>query len=132
MAIPSDFRLYRLYNDTKSKKNPLNVLIFDWDFSSGDRCDLSYFIRPYAQEMLGTIVSTHTPGSLFTGDEKKGHYYIKKGFEGSMYVYYNYYLYDGKSYKQISDQWMQSFLQTPVEVDGKNNETTLLVDKSTL
>ena len=75
-VVPSDFRLYRLYNDPKSKKNPLNVLIFDWNFSSGDYCDLGYFIRPYAQEMLGTIASTHTAGSLFTGDENKGQYYI--------------------------------------------------------
>ena len=119
-VIPSDFRLYRLYNDPKSKKNPLNVLIFDWDFSSGDRCDLSYFIRPYAHEILGTIASTHTAGSLFTGEEKKGHYYIKKDFEGSMYVYYRYYLYDGKSYEKISYQWIQWFLPETVEAGGKN------------
>ena len=119
MAIPSDFRLYRLYNDPKSKKNPLNVLIFDWDFSSGDYCDFSSFIRPYAQEMLGTIASTHTAGSLFTGEEKKGHYYIKKDFEGSEYRYYRYYLYDGKSYEKLG-QLTQSLIANPIEFGGKN------------
>ena len=119
-VIPSDFRLYRLYNDTKSKKNPLNVLIFDWDFSSGDYCNFGYFIRPYAQEMLGTIASTHTAGSLFTGDEKKGHYYIKKDFEGSDYRYYRYYLYDGKSYEKLGVQWSQSLLAEAIESGGKN------------
>lgn len=119
-TIPSDFRLYRLYNDVKSKKNPLNVLIFDWDFSSGDYCSLTSFIRPYAHEILGTIASTHTAGSLFTGEEKKGQYYIKKGFEGDMYVYYSYYLYDGKSYENLGYQWTQIFQPTPVEADGKN------------
>ena len=120
MAIPSDFRLYRLYNDPKSKKNPLNVLIFDWDFSSGDYCNFASFIRPYAHDMLGTIASTHTAGSLFTGEEKKGHYYIKKDFEGNMYVYYRYYLYDGKSYEKLGYQWTQIFQPAPVEADGKN------------
>ena len=124
MAIPSDFRLYRLYNDTKSKKNPLNVLIFDWDFSSGDYCNFASFIRPYAQEMLGTIASTHTAGSLFTGEEKKGQYYIKKDFEGDMYVLYRYYLYDGKSYEKLSYQWNQNFLAESIEFGGKNKYYT--------
>lgn len=119
-TIPSDFRLYRLYNDVKSKKNPLNVLIFDWDFSSGDYCSFASFIRPYAHEILGTIASTHTAGSLFTGEEKKGQYYIKKGFEGDMYVYYSYYLYDGKSYEKLGYQWTQIFQPTQIEAYGKN------------
>lgn len=123
-TIPSDFRLYRLYNDMKSKKNPLNVLIFDWDFSSGDYCNFGTFIRPFAHEILGTIASTHTAGSLFTGEEKKGHYYIKKDFEGAEYRYYRYYLYDGKSYEKLSYQWTQSLLSETVEAGGKNKYYT--------
>ena len=118
-VVPSEFRLYRLYNDPKNKKNPLNVLIFDWNFSSGDYCDFASFIRPYAQEMLGTIASTHTAGSLFTGEEKKGQYYIKKGFEGNSYRYYRYYLYDGKSYEELSYQWMHDLL---AELVGDKNK----------
>lgn len=123
-TIPSDFRLYRLYNDPKSKKNPLNVLIFDWDFSSGDYCNFGSFIRPFAHEILGTIASTHTAGSLFTGEEKKGHYYIKKDFEGAEYRYYRYYLYDGKSYEKLSYQWTQSLLSETVEAGGENKYYT--------
>lgn len=118
MAIPSDFRLYRLYNDPKSKKNPLNVLIFDWDFSSGDYCNLASFIKPYAQEMLGTIAATHTVGSLFTGEEKKGQYYIKKDGEDGSFIYYRYYLYDGRSYVKLSYQWLQSLLLNQIEAGG--------------
>lgn len=123
-TIPSDFRLYRLYNDPKSKKNPLNVLIFDWDFSSGDYCNFATFIRPFAHEILGTIASTHTPGSLFTGEEKKGHYYIKKDSEGAEYRYYRYYLYDGKSYEKLSYQWTQSLLSEAIEAGGENKYYT--------
>lgn len=116
--IPSDFRLYRLYNDTKTKNNPLNVLIFDWDVSSGDYCNFASFIKPYAQELLGTIASTHTVGSLFTGEEKKGQYYIKKDGEDETFIYYSYYLYDGRSYRGLSVQWLQSLELEQVEAGG--------------
>ena len=117
-VVPSEFRLYRLYNDPKTKKNPLNVLIFDWDFSRGDYCNLTPLIAPYAQEMLGTIASTHTAGSLFTGEENKGQYYIKKDAESGSYIYYRYYIYDGVTYEQLSIQWVQSLLLEVVEADG--------------
>ena len=65
--IMSDYRLYRLYNDTKNKSNPLNVLIFDWDDSQDNYVDLGLLIKPHASEILGTIVST--PTDLFTGEK---------------------------------------------------------------
>ena len=118
IKVPSDFRLYRLYNDTSSKKNPLNVLIIDWDFSSGDYCNLTPLIKPYENEMLGTIASTHTVGSLYTGEDGKGQYYIKKVAEDGYYIYYYYYIYDGKSYEQLSFQWTQSLRLEVVEAGG--------------
>ena len=103
----SDYRLYRLYNDTKTKSNPLNVLIFDWDDTQGNQIDFGSLIKPHASEILGTIVST--PTDLFTGEKGKGQYYIVKQESGgsSGTFGYNYYIYNGSNYTLLSYLWGQ-------------------------
>ena len=111
----ADYRLYRLYNDPKTKSNPLNVLIFDWDFSSGNAFDLGSLIRPHASSFLGTIASTHTNDGLFTGEEGKGQYYIVKGWSSDPdYFYiYQYYIYNGSTYTRIAQQYQQFLDKRP-------------------
>lgn len=102
----SDYRLYRLYNDTKTKSNPLNVLIFDWDDTQSDYCDIGSLIKPHASAILGTIVST--PTDLFTGEKGKGQYYIVKNESSSNYKFgYNYYIYNGSNYTLLNRLWEQ-------------------------
>lgn len=102
----SDYRLYRLYNDTKTKSNPLNILIFDWDDSQSSYFDFGLLIKPHASEILGTVVST--PTNLFTGEKGKGQYYIvKTGGSSSNTFGYNYYIYNGSDYTPINRLWGQ-------------------------
>lgn len=108
--VPSDFRLYRLYNNVKNKDNPLNVLIFDWQYGNQENCDLGTLIKPYASEILGTIASSYQVGNLFTGKEHEGQYYITKTYESGESVAYNYYIYNGVNYTHINKDWDQSLL----------------------
>lgn len=102
----SDYRLYKLYNDTKTKSNPLNILIFDWDDSQSSYFDFGLLIKPHASEILGTVVST--PTNLFTGEKGKGQYYIvKTGGSSSNTFGYNYYIYNGADYTLINRLWGQ-------------------------
>lgn len=102
----SDYRLYKLYNDTKTKSNPLNILIFDWDDSQSSYFDFGLLIKPHASEILGTVVST--PTNLFTGEKGKGQYYIvKTGGSSSNTFGYNYYIYNGSDYTPINRLWGQ-------------------------
>lgn len=102
----SDYRLYKLYNDTKTKSNPLNILIFDWDDSQSSYFDFGLLIKPHASEILGTVVST--PTNLFTGEKGKGQYYIvKTGGSSSNTFGYNYYIYTGADYTLINRLWGQ-------------------------
>lgn len=102
----SDYRLYKLYNDTKTKSNPLNILIFDWDDSQSSYFDFGLLIKPHASEILGTVVST--PTNLFTGEKGKGQYYIvKTGGSSSNTFGYNYYIYNGADYTPINRLWGQ-------------------------
>ena len=112
-VIPSDYRIYRLYNDTNNKKNPLNVLIFDWDYSqSGNGCDLGGLIKLHASDIISTIVSAHT-GDLFTGKKGKGQYYIVKRDDSSGRIMYRYYIYNGTTYTELSRYiWEQRLDQT--------------------
>ena len=106
----SDYRLYRLYNDTKTKSNPLNILIFDWDDSRDNYFDLGSLIKPHASEILGTIVST--PTDLFTGEKGKGQYYIVKTDGGSSRTFgYNYYIYNGSDYTVMDHLWEQGLVK---------------------
>ena len=108
----SDYRLYRLYNDTKTKSNPLNVLIFDWDDTQSDYYNLSLLIKPHASAILGTIVST--PTDLFTGEKGKGQYYIvKQESDSSDGFFYNYYIYNGSDYTLLHHEWRQSIDKHP-------------------
>ena len=102
----ADYRLYRLYNDTKTKSNPLNVLIYDWDDTQSSYFNLGLLIRPHAQEILGTIVSEPS-GGLFTGVKGKGQYYIVKGKSSSSELTYTYYIYNGSSYTKLDYVWDQ-------------------------
>lgn len=106
--IPSDYRIYRLYNDTSNKNNPLNILIFDWDYNANPSatCNLGRLIMPHAGDLLGTIVSAPT-GDVFTGTEKKGQYYVAKTGSSLNTVYYTYYIYNGKTYANIKHAWSQ-------------------------
>ena len=102
----SDYRLYRLYNDTKTKSNPLNVLIFDWDDTYDHQIDFGSLIKPHASEILSTIVST--PTDLFTGEKGKGQYYIVKNESASSSTFgYNYYIYNGSNYTLLNYLWEQ-------------------------
>lgn len=102
----SDYRLYKLYNDTKTKSNPLNILIFDWDDSQSSYFDFGLLIKPHASEILGTVVST--PTNLFTGEKGKGQYYIVKTGDSSSNTFgYNYYIYNGADYTLINHLWGQ-------------------------
>lgn len=102
----SDYRLYRLYNDTKTKSNPLNVLIFDWDDTQSNQIDFGSLIKPHASEILSTIVST--PTDLFTGEKGKGQYYIvHKSGAPSQEFGYNYYIYNGSNYQRLNHFWSQ-------------------------
>lgn len=59
---------------------------------------------------MGTIASTHTAGSLFTGDENKGQYFIHKYAESGSQINYQYYIYNGISYTRLSLYWAQYLL----------------------
>lgn len=109
----ADYRLYRLYNDPKTKSNPLNVLIFDWDDTQSGSLDLGSLIRPHASEILSTIVSAPSNGSLFTGVKDKGQYYIVKGYSTSSVFSYTYYIYNGSTYTKLEYAWEQRLDKAP-------------------